>query len=239
MVNNKTLILAAIILWASILGAAALIQSSLDRTTVQLEELSNAVSSLELPTDQRAQARRNRPDPNKRHTANLKGAPVLGPENAAITIVEFSDFQCPYCKRVDPTLAQIRQTYGDKVRIVFKHNPLPFHTQAPAAHAAAEAAHRQGKFWEMHDLIINNQRELTPAKFEEYATQLGLDLEKFKKDRDSEDVKKRIEADTSEAQRVGILGTPGFLINGRFFSGAQPFENFKRMIDEELAKPKT
>jgi len=239
MVNNKTLIIAAMILGASILGGAVLIQSSLDKSTVQLEELSNAIASLQLPPEQKAQARRQLPDPNKRQVANLKGAPMLGPENAAVTIVEFSDFQCPYCKRVDPTLEQIRQAYGDKVRIVFKHNPLPFHTQAPAAHAAAEAAHRQGKFWEMHDLILNNQRELTPAKFEEYAAKLGLDLEKFNKDRESEEVKKRIEADTNEAQRVGILGTPGFLINGRFFSGAQPFASFKRVIDEELAKSKT
>ena len=122
------------------------------------------------------------------------------------------------------------------MQIVWKHLPLAMHKQAPAAHAAAEAAHRQGKFWEMHDLIFDNQRELTVEKFYEYAAQLGLDVDRFKKDFVSREVKKRIDEDSKEAAALGVTGTPGFFINGRFLSGAKPFEEFKTLIDQELAQ---
>jgi protein-disulfide isomerase len=137
---------------------------------------------------------------------------------------------------VNPTLLQLNQAYGDKVRVAFKHLPLRIHPDSPAAHAAAEAAHRQGKFWEMHDKIFANQRELKPEKFRDYAKEIGLDLVKFEKDLASPDVKKRIDADSQEADKLGVSGTPAFFINGRYLSGAQPFESFKKMIDEELAK---
>jgi protein-disulfide isomerase len=121
------------------------------------------------------------------------------------------------------------------VQIVWKHFPLSIHKQAPAAHAAAEAAHKQGKFWEMHDLIFANQRELTAEKFFEYAEQLRLDVDRFKADYASEAVRKRVAGDTTLAGSLGVTGTPAFFINGRFLSGAKPFEDFKKMIDEELA----
>ena len=114
--------------------------------------------------------------------------------------------------------------------------PLSFHKNAPAAHAAAEAALMQGKFWEMHDLIFKNQRDLSTETFEKYAAQLGLDLEKYKKDLDSAALKKRIDGDTSQARQLGATGTPAFFINGRFLSGAQPIDSFKRLIDEMLKK---
>jgi len=122
------------------------------------------------------------------------------------------------------------------VKIVFKHLPLAMHKQAPAAHAAAEAAHRQGRFWEMHDLIFANQRQLTAEKFYEHAATLNLDVEQFKKDYLSAEVKKAVDADAKEAGRLGVTGTPGFFINGRFLSGAKPFDAFKEVIDEELKK---
>jgi protein-disulfide isomerase len=130
------------------------------------------------------------------------------------------------------------------VRIGFKHLPLSMHAKAPAAHAAAEAAHRQGKFWEMHDLIFEKQQEIMGPqatvkpedRYVEFAQQLGLDVEKFKKDVASEEVKKKVNADAAEAAKLGVTGTPGFFINGRFLNGAQPFEGFKTLIDEELAK---
>lgn len=121
------------------------------------------------------------------------------------------------------------------MQIVWKNLPLSIHKNAPAAHAAAEAAHRQGKFWEMHDLIFGNQRELNAEKFFEYAAQLGLDVERFKKDFVSPEVKKRVDGDAKEAAGLGVTGTPGFFVNGRFVSGAKPFEEFKAMIDQELA----
>ena len=120
--------------------------------------------------------------------------------------------------------------------IVFMHLPLRIHPKAPEAHAAAEAAHRQGKFWEMHDKIFDNQREMSSEKYAEYAAEIGLDVDKFKADVASADVKSRVAANKAEAERLGVTGTPGFFINGRFLSGARPFESFKEMIDAELGK---
>jgi protein-disulfide isomerase len=122
------------------------------------------------------------------------------------------------------------------VQIVWKHLPLSIHKQAPAAHAAAEAAHQQGKFWEMHDLIFENQRQLNEEAFLGYAEQLGLDIDRFKTDYASSKVKERVDADSKQAADLGVTGTPGFFINGRFLSGAKPFDDFKAMIDEELKR---
>ena len=122
------------------------------------------------------------------------------------------------------------------MQIVWKHLPLVIHKQAPAAHAAAEAAHLQGKFWEMHDLIFANQRELNIEKFYEHAAELELDIERFKKDYASEEVRKRVDAAAKEAASLGVTGTPGFFINGRFLAGAKPFDDFKQIIDEELGR---
>jgi protein-disulfide isomerase len=122
------------------------------------------------------------------------------------------------------------------VKIVFKHLPLKFHNNAAAAAAASEAAHLQGKFWEFHDLLFANQKQLTVDKYNEYAQQLGLNVEKFKQDFISTEVKQRVEQDSSEAGKLGITGTPGFFVNGRFLRGAKPFEDFKKIIDEELAR---
>ena len=108
------------------------------------------------------------------------------------------------------------------------------HKEAPAAHAATVAAHKQGKFWEMHDLIFANQKELTPEKYAEYAQQLGLDVNRFQKDYTSAEVKNIVDRDSKEAASLGVTGTPAFFINGRFLSGAKPFEDFKKIIDEEL-----
>jgi protein-disulfide isomerase len=123
------------------------------------------------------------------------------------------------------------------VRIVFKHMPLPIHPKAQDAHAAAEAAHQQGKFWEMHDAIFGNQAEMAPEKYVEYAQKAGLDVARYKKDLGSPKVSERIGNDSKEADQLGVNGTPAFFINGRFLSGAQPFPAFKQMIDEELGKP--
>ena len=121
------------------------------------------------------------------------------------------------------------------MQVVFKHLPLRIHPKAPAAHAAAIAAGKQGKFWEMHDKIFANQREMSPEKYVAYAEELGLDVEQFKKDVEDPEVKKRVDADTQEASKLLVRGTPAFFINGKYLSGAQPFEAFKSRIDEELS----
>ena len=235
--SGTPLIIASLILGASVVAASLLIQSSIDRATTQLAEVLVAINEAEPAAPTAAvPSRPGRPDPNKYYSVDTKGSPRRGAEKAKLDLVEFSDFQCPFCARVNPTLNQITKEYGDRVAIVFKHLPLRMHSKAPAAHAAAEAAHRQGKFWEMHDLIFANQREMSPQKYEEYAQQLGLDMDRFRKDVASPEVKKKVDADAAEAARLGVTGTPGFFVNGRFVSGAKPFESFKELIDEELKK---
>jgi protein-disulfide isomerase len=230
-------IVAALIVSAALVGSAMLLKGSLDQTAAEIGEVKGALGRLEAaaarPT---AAAQPGRPDPSRRYTVNTSGSPSRGSESAKIAIVEFSDFQCPFCSRVAPTLEQVRTSYPDEVRIVFKHLPLAMHSKAPAAHAAAEAAHRQGKFWEMHDLIFAKQAEMSPEKYVEYAQQIGLDVEKFKRDVASEEVKKKVDADAAEAAKLGVSGTPGFFVNGRFLSGAQPYPAFEALVKEELGR---
>ncbi len=163
-------------------------------------------------------------------------APTKGPKNAPITIVAFSDFECPFCARVNPTLSQIEQQYKGKVKIAFKHQPLPFHANAKLAAAASMAANEQGKFWEYHDKLFANQRQLDRASLERYATELGMDLNKFKAVLDSNKYDAQITADSQEGSRIGANGTPTFFINGRQLVGAQPLNAFTAIIDEELKK---
>ncbi len=162
--------------------------------------------------------------------------PVRGPQAAKVTIVLFSDFQCPFCSRVEPTLKQVQDTYGKDVRVVWKHQPLPFHPNAMPAAEAAEAAREQGKFWQMHDLLFANQQELSPAKYEEWARKIGLDLARFKASIDSHRNRARIEEDAKLGNSVGANGTPTLFLNCRQVVGAQPFDAFKRVIDEEIRK---
>jgi protein-disulfide isomerase len=162
--------------------------------------------------------------------------PVAGPKFAKVTIVEFSEFQCPFCGRVEPTLKQIRTTYGDSVRIVWKHQPLPFHPNAMPAAEASEAARKQGKFWEMHDLMFANQSLLSPDKYEEWAKQIGLNVDDFKESIGTHEAQPRIQEDMKQGQGIGAGGTPTFFINGRQVVGALPLEAFKNVIDEEVAK---
>jgi protein-disulfide isomerase len=159
-----------------------------------------------------------------------------GPADALVTIIEFSEFQCPFCSRVNPTIKKIQDTYGDKVRIVFKHNPLPFHKDAPLAAQAANAAGKQGKFWQMHDVLFKNMKKLKPENLNEYAKGLGLDMAKFAADLNSAENKKSVKADQALARQFGARGTPNFFVNGRQLVGAQPFPAFKKVIDEEVKK---
>ena len=247
-VSGRHVMLAAAIVGVAVFaGSMALTRSldrmtqQLDRSTGRLDEIRDAVADAKdaLSNLQVAAAPGKKGlDPNKRYSVDTKGSPAIGPENAPVTIVEFSDFQCPFCGRVGPTLKRIKKEYGDQVRIVFKHQPLDFHAKAPAAHAAAEAAHRQGKFWEMHDKIFADQKAMSPEKYVEYATELELDLEQFQKDVASAEVKSRIDADKLQAAKLGSSGTPGFFVNGLNLSGAKPFEAFKVLIDKELAEKK-
>jgi protein-disulfide isomerase len=164
--------------------------------------------------------------------------PSKGPKDALITIVEFSEFQCPFCARVLPTTKEIVDTYGDKVRIVWRNNPLGFHNNAGPAAAVAMEAYAQGgndKFWEVHDVLFANQKALGRAELEGYAEKAGLDAAKVKKALDEGTHKKAIDADAALAASLGARGTPYFFVNGRQLRGAQPFAAFKTVIDAELA----
>jgi protein-disulfide isomerase len=238
--NGRATIIAASLISFAIIAASFFVASSLDRVTKQLTLAVDALEAQPIAAAGRGQADRPsrpaRPDVEREYQVEVGDAPVRGNDEALVTIVEWSDFQCPFCNRVSPTLAQIQKEYGDRVRVVFKHMPLSIHPQAAGAHAASEAAHRQGKFWEMHDLIFENQRDLRPETLEGYAQKLGLDMDRYRRDLESEEVANRIDADIKQASELSVTGTPAFFINGRFLSGAQPFVNFKRYIDTALDK---
>ena len=159
---------------------------------------------------------------------------LKGPENAPVTVVIFSDFQCPFCKRVLPTLEQIQKDYGDKVKVAFKHNPLPFHPNAMPAAKASMAAKDQGKFWQMHDALFANQQDLSEAGIMKSAKEAGLDLKKFEVDFKSTKYDTVIKEDMEFARANGASGTPAFFINGVALKGAQPFPAFKQVIDALL-----
>jgi len=184
------------------------------------------------------QQARKQPDPKAVYKVPVGDAPVKGSADAYVTIVEFSDFQCPFCSRVEATMKQVVETYGKDVRVAFKQNPLPFHNNAGIAAEASLAAHDQGKFWEMHEKLFANQNGLEREKLEGYAKDLGLNAAKFKDSLDSNKHKASIDADQKLARDLGASGTPSFFVNGRSLRGAQPFDAFKTLIDEELAKAK-
>ena len=168
---------------------------------------------------------------------DTKKDPVLGDnEKALVTIVEYSDFECPFCSRGTNTVKDVKKQYGDKVRLVFKHHPLPFHRNAGPAHEASWAAQQQGKFWEFHDKAFDNQRALNEENYVKWARELGLDMDKFNKDRKSKAAEAKIKDDMAMASAIAVQGTPNFLINGRKLVGAQPIGVFKAVVDEEIKK---
>ena len=168
---------------------------------------------------------------------SAEGAPFKGPQTAPITIVEFSDFQCAYCKRVLPVLREVLERYPDKVKLAFRD--FPIHSIHPHAQKASEAAHcagEQGKFWEYHDLLFEKQEAIPKANFTDYAQALGLDTAAFQSCLETRKHKDTVERNYADGVKAGVSGTPAFFINGRILSGAQPLEAFKTIIDEELAR---
>lgn len=161
------------------------------------------------------------------HDSPLRGSPM-----APVTIYEFSDFQCPHCKMAAPMLKKIVEESNGKVKLVFKQYPLPMHPKAREASKATIAAHKQGKFWEMHDLLFENQDDLQTANLEDYAKKLGLDLKRFKADMQSKDTDKKIVADLAEGEAAGVDSTPSIYVNDRRF--VFPPEQLGPYVREEL-----
>ena len=172
-----------------------------------------------------------------RAEVSVDGAPFKGPATAPVTIVEFSDFHCPFCKRVLPTLGQLESQYGDKVKLVFRDYPIDnLHAAARKAHEAARCAHDQGQFWAYHDALFANAPKASPEQLKTYAQEVGLDVPAFERCVNSGTHQAAVQRDVEEGSRVGVTGTPAFFINGRLVSGAQPLESFVRVIQEELER---
>ena len=168
---------------------------------------------------------------------SAEDAPFKGPVNAPITIVEFSDFQCSYCKRVVHILDQVLERYPDKVKLAFRDFPIAnIHPHAEKAAEAAHCAAEQGKFWEFHDLLFEKQDTIPTTNFAEQANTLGLDAASFQTCLDSRKYQAKVEGNYAAGVKAGVSGTPAFFINGRLLSGAQPLEAFKAVIDEELER---
>jgi protein-disulfide isomerase len=173
--------------------------------------------------------------PVRRAKLDLEGAPVRGNDKAPVTIAEFSDFHCPFCKRVQPTLLDLLSKYPEKIRIVYKDLPLPsLHPQAHRAAEAARCARDQNKFWEFHDKMFAGSTDTSAEYFRKLATSVGLDVTAFEQCLASGKHNPGIQVDIDEGAQLGITGTPAFFINGRELSGAQPIEAFVKVIDEEL-----
>ena len=163
--------------------------------------------------------------------------PSQGPEDAPITLVEFSDFECPFCVRVLPTIEQVRETYGDQVRIVYRQFPLnAIHPNAQLSAEASLCADAQGKFWEMHDAIFEARGKAGADRLKTIASDLGMDSDVFGTCLDSSEFRSQVAADVEAGRQAGVTGTPALFINGRFLSGAQPFNVVSRVIDDELTR---
>jgi len=160
--------------------------------------------------------------------------PSQGPENAPIEIVEFSDFQCPYCEAAFPTVKTVLSTYGDRIHFVYRHFPLNIHPQARPAAEAAQCAAEQGKFWPFHDALFGDQSKLGDSDLKATAARLGMNSARFDQCVDSHKYRGDVDADLRAGEEAGVNGTPAFYINGRLLSGAQPLDTFKQVIDEEL-----
>jgi protein-disulfide isomerase len=167
----------------------------------------------------------------------IDGAPALGDARAPVTLVGFSDYECPFCGRADALVAQLRKAYGPKLRTVMRQRPLPSHAHARAAALAAIAADGQGKFWPMHELLFGSSRSLDEESLVRLAGEAGLDVARWQRDRASAEA--ALGRDETLAATLGVRGTPTFFVNGRRIQGAQSIDLFKQTIDEELVRAET
>lgn len=173
-----------------------------------------------------------------RMNIEIGNSPVQGPAEAKVTIIDFSDYQCPFCGQARKTLKKIFDTYGNSVRFVFKDFPMSFHRDAQKAHEAAHCAGDQDKYWSMYELLFANQNTLKLNNLKHFAKELELDMEKFNKCLEEGTYSKRVVKNIEQGRRFGVKKAPTFFINGIMLSGAVPFSNFKEIIDNELIEEK-
>ena len=168
---------------------------------------------------------------------SIGNAPRLGPADAPVRLVEFADYECPYCVRMNPQIKKLREEFGDKISVYYKDLPLPMHAQAGKAAEAARCAGQQEKYWEYHDLLYSGGG-MGAAQLKQYATDLKLDRSKFDKCLDSGAQADAVQSDYKEAQQLGLSGTPSFFLNGRFFSGAVDYNMLRDLVQQQLASSK-
>lgn len=201
----------------------------------QVSELEDTLAQAEAAAQQQAAAQ-DQPQQVKRYAVPVDDDPAIGPENAPITIIEFSDYECPYCQKWhSEVFANIRRDYQDQVRFVYRDFPLQNHTNAAPAAEAANCAHEQGAFWEFHDRLFSGAYGLSSSAYIRYASDLGLDVQAFESCVSSRKYQAEVQADFEYAANLGINSTPTFFLNGIPLVGAQPYEFFKQVIDKELA----
>jgi len=202
-----------------------------------MKTLTKALKDSNKPAPAANAKRTKRPADTKVYDVTIGSSPVLGAKDAAVTIVEFIDLQCPYCVREYPKIKDVLKAYNGKVRVVFKHKPLSFHKKAKPAHAAVELALREkgnDAFWKMHDMIMASPKKLDIVNLRGYAEKLGLDLKNFDKAMaDTAEIDKLLAADTAEAKKCGVRGTPTIMINGLKLTD-RSIEGYKKRIDELL-----
>ena len=202
-----------------------------DRCALMMQHYAEVVADL------KQQEERMKPlDEAKAAKIAAVGAPAFGPDDAKVTIVEFSDFECPFCSRAADVSHKVKEKYGDKVRFVFRQFPLAFHKSAHGAAEAALAANAQGKFWEYHDKLFANQQKLDRASLEAYAKELGLNLATFKKALDSKEYAATVDAEMKLGEEAAVQGTPTMFINGARIADPTNFDTLSGQIDTELKK---
>jgi len=200
----------------------------------KLDSIDKTVQQIKAAPPMPAAAARPAIDPNKVYQLSTEGSPIRGPKDAKVTIVEFSDFQCPFCAQSKSLVDDVLKAYPKDVNFVYKQFPLiSIHPFALGASKAAIAASKQGKFWEMHDMLFANNRELGDDKLKEYAKQIGLDVPRWDKDRNSPEVQAEIDADGKAATAAEVRGTPSFFVGGKRVMN-RSVDGFKQMIDEQL-----
>jgi protein-disulfide isomerase len=220
-------------------------QREIGELKTQLEDLQDQVKALSEQVAKLSQGQgggETKPQEPERVEVSIDDDPVLGQADAPVVIVEFSDFQCPYCKRfIEQTMPQLKREYIDtgKVKLVFRDFPLSFHQNAALAAEAAQCAYEQDSYWEMHDRIFAGQGEWSGSSeakeiFIGYAEELGLDRARFRECLDSGRYKEEVQQDFKDGASYGVGGTPTFFINGRKLVGAQPFSAFQQVIEDEL-----
>jgi protein-disulfide isomerase len=202
-----------------------------ERCKVLLDHYADVLAELKSMEDAQ------KPLPADKQAAIAKDdAPAFGPADASVTLVEFSDFQCPYCSRAAEVVRAVKAKYADKVRVVFREFPLSFHNQAHLAAEAALAAHAQGKFWQFHDRLFANQQALSRADLEKSAAEVGLKMPAFKKALDSKTYAAQVDADVALGNSVGVRGTPTMFLNGKHVENATDPDAVLALIEAALKK---